>query len=203
MRVLIDFWVFLATLTGCIPSHTIRLFLYRYFFRVKIGKQTHLHWLGRFNQPSGIEIGNNCIIGNDFFLDGRYKRSWNKQMPVLQKAFIYAGELLSGKNKRVLHIGNNVSIAGWVRIFTMEHNIDDPHFSEIGEPVVIEDYVVIGSNAVILPGVRVGEGAVIATGAVVTKDVPPYTVVGGVPAREIKKRAGNLQYKLNFGRLFQ
>lgn len=54
-------------------------------------------------------------------------------------------------------------------------------------PVVIEDYVMVGANAVILEGVRVGEHSVVAAGAVVVEDVPPYTVVAGVPARVIKK----------------
>ena len=75
MRYIIDFWVFLCTLTGLIPSHTIRLFLYRYLFRIKIGKDSSIHWLARCNNPSGIEIGHNTVIGNDAFLDGRYKRS--------------------------------------------------------------------------------------------------------------------------------
>ena len=55
------------------------------------------------------------------------------------------------------------------------------------QPVVIEDEVLVGANAVILEGVTVGKGAVVAAGAVVTKDVPPYTVVAGVPARVIKQ----------------
>ena len=56
------------------------------------------------------------------------------------------------------------------------------------KPIVIEDYVWIATGAMILPGVTVGEGAVVAAGSVVTKDVPPWTVVAGNPAREVKKR---------------
>ena len=89
MRVIIDFWVFLCTLNGLILSHTIRLFLYRHLFRVKIGKQTHIHWLARFNQPSGVEIGNNCIIGNDAFFDGRFKRKWPENASFSQKLAYY------------------------------------------------------------------------------------------------------------------
>lgn len=187
MRFFIDLWVYLATLTGFIPSHTIRLFLYRYFFRVQIGKDSSIHWLARFNQPAGVSIGHNTIIGNDAFLDGRAK------------------QFLKYKKEHgfPLVIGNNVSIAGEVRIFTMEHNIDDPNFSETGGPVTIEDYVVIGTRVTILPGVTIGKGAVIASGAVVTKDVPAYTVVGGVPAVFIKNRSKDLQYHLKFARLFQ
>jgi acetyltransferase-like isoleucine patch superfamily enzyme len=195
MRAIIDFWVYLATLTGSIPSHTIRLFFYRTLFRIKIGKDSSIHWLARFNQPSGIEIGHNTIIGNDAFLDGRSKRPQNEKGSYLQ-------EFLSPK-RRPLKIGNNVSIAGEVRIFTMEHDIDDPEFTEIDGPVTIEDYVVIGTRVTILPGVHIGKGAVIASGAVVTHDVEPYSVVGGVPAKEIKKRSTDLRYTLKFARLFQ
>lgn len=200
MRFIIDFWIFLATLTGLIPSHTIRLFLYRYFFRIKIGHQSHIHWLARFNEPSGIEIGNNCIIGNDAFLDGRYSR----EQKTGQKGNIttYLKEFLN-PSYRPLKIGNNVSIAGEVRIYTMEHDINNPGFKEVSAPVFIDDFVVIGTRVIILPGVHIGRGAVIASGAVVTKDVPEYTVVGGVPAVFIKERNRDLKYKLNFARLFQ
>jgi len=199
MRGIIDFWVYLATLTGFIPSHTIRLFLYRHFFRIKIGKDSTIHWLARFNVPSGVEIGHNTIIGNDAFLDGRYKRLWTRGENKFTRYF----KEFFAPSERPLRIGNNVSIAGEVRIFTMEHDINDPNFAETGAPVVIEDYVVIGTRVTILPGVTVGKGAVIASGAVVTTNVEPYTVVGGVPAKFIKARSKDLRYTLKFARLFQ
>jgi maltose O-acetyltransferase len=187
MRFLIDFWVYCCTLTGYIPSHTIRLFLYRTLFGVKIGRNSSIHWRCEFNQPAGVEIGHNTIIGNDAFLDGRMKNflTYRKE---------HGASLI---------IGNNVSIAGEVRIYTMEHDIDSPDFSEIGAPVVIEDYVVIGTRVTILPGVHIGKGAVIASGAVVTGDVGEFEVVGGVPAKLIRHRNKNLAYTLKFARLFQ
>lgn len=199
MRFLIDLWVYLAILTGYIPSHTIRLFLYRNLFRIHIGRDSSIHWLARFNLPSGVSIGKNTIIGNDAFLDGRSKRQWKDGESKLGR---YWREFFAPSD-RPLTIGNNVSIAGEVRIYTMEHDIDDPHFAEIAAPVVIDDYVVIGTRVTILPGVRVGRGAVIASGAVVTKDVAPYAVVGGVPAKFIKERSHDLKYTLKFARLFQ
>lgn len=199
MRFFIDLWVYFATLTGYIPSHTIRLFLYRNIFRVRIGRDSSMHWRAEFNVPSGVAIGHNTIIGNDAFLDGRTKRQWkegeSKMMGYLKEFF--------APQIRSLRIGNNVSIAGEVRIYTMEHDIDDPHFAEIAGDVVIEDYVVIGTRVTMLPGVHIGRGAVIASGAVVTKDVEPYAVVGGVPAKFIKERSKDLKYTLKFARLFQ
>lgn len=199
MRALIDFWVYLATLTGYIPSHTIRLFLYRYVFRVKIGKDSSIHWRAQFNLPSGVSIGHNTIIGNDAFLDGRSKRIWKKGENKLAGYF----KNLFHPTQFPLTIGNNVSIAGEVRMYTMEHDVESPDFEEVGAPVVIEDYAVIGTRVTILPGVTIGKGAVAASGAVVTKDVAPYTVVGGVPAQFIKFRSKDLRYTLKFARLFQ
>lgn len=199
MRVIIDFWVFLATRTGYIPSHTIRLFLYRHAFRIRIGKDSTIHWFARFNQPTGIEIGHNTVIGNDAFLDGRFPRGFDRSN---MNPWRYMKEFLH-PHVKPLRIGNNVSIAGEVRIFTMEHDVNDPFFKETGRPVVIDDYAVIGTRVTILPGVHIGKGAVIASGAVVTKNVAPYTVVGGIPAQYIKDRSRNLRYTLKFARLFQ
>ncbi len=199
MRWIIDFWVYVATLTGFIPSHIVRLFLYRYFFGVRVGRDSSIHWRAEFNNPAGVVIGHNTIIGNDAFLDGRFKRVVGEGKSRLNS---YLSQL-KGKGTRPLTIGNNVAIAGEVRIYTMQHDIDDPDFAEVGAPVVIEDYVVIGSRVTILPGVTIGRGAVVASGAVVTRDVAPFTVVGGVPAVFIRNRAKNLHYTLKFARLFQ
>jgi maltose O-acetyltransferase len=152
----------------------------------------------KFNQPTGVAIGHNTIIGNDAFLDGRFKRAWKGSE---SKAAFYLKELLA-PTSHPLKIGNNVSIAGEVRIYTMEHDVDSPTFEEVGAPVIIDDYVVIGTRVTILPGVHIGRGAVIASGAVVTHDIEPFSVVGGVPAKEIKKRNQDLRYTLKFARVF-
>jgi maltose O-acetyltransferase len=201
LRICIDFFVYCCTIVGYIPSHTIRLFLYRHIFRIRIGTDSSIHWRAEFNVPSGVSIGNNSIIGNDAFFDGRYKRI-SGSGNVKNKLMSYFRQLFYAEYFP-LQIGNNVSIAGEVRIYTMEHDIESPDFEEISGQVVIEDYVVIGSRVTILPGVNIGKGAVIASGAVVTKDVQPFTVVGGVPAKYIKDRTKNLHYNLKFARFFQ
>jgi tetrahydrodipicolinate N-acetyltransferase len=84
---------------------------------------------------------------------------------------VLGGRATTGKN---CHVGAGAVLAGV---------IEPPS----AQPVIIEDEVVIGANAVVLEGVKVGKGAVVAAGAIVTEDVPPYTVVAGVPARVIKE----------------
>jgi maltose O-acetyltransferase len=142
---------------------------------VKLAPTSSIHWKARFFYPQGLTVGPNCIVGNDAFFDAR-----------------------DG-----ITLGSNVNIAAEVRIYTREHDIDSPDFAEIGGPVVIGDYAYIGTRVTILPGVRIGEGAVVASGAVVTKDVPPFMLVGGVPARVIRERSHDLRYTLCYAKRFQ
>lgn len=88
-------------------------------------------------------------------------------------------------------IGSHVNLAQGITVTALNHNFDNPalRIDEQGvstSPVSISDDVWIGANAVVLPGVSIGRHAVVAAGAVVTHDVPPYTVVGGIPAKVIK-----------------
>jgi maltose O-acetyltransferase len=92
-------------------------------------------------------------------------------------------------------IGSNVSIGDWVRmgrdvmIITQNHRYTrETYEGYIRKPVRIDDNVWIGNRVIILPGVTVGRNAIIGAGAVVTKDVEPYSIVGGVPAKHIKWR---------------
>jgi len=162
-------------LVGHVPSHVLRRVVYQHVFRMRIGKRSSIHWRARFRKPSKLVIGNHCVIGECAMIDAR-----------------------SG-----VVIGDNVNIAGEVAIYTLEHDPDSPTFDVKGGPVIIEDYVYIGSRVVILPGVRIGYGAVVATGAVVTQNVAPYHIVGGVPARFIRERNRDLRYKLDFALPFQ
>ncbi len=173
-RALDDTALFACTLVGNLPSHRVRNLVYR-LVGLSVPRSSALAWRARFYAPYGITVGQHTTIGNDAFLDGRCG----------------------------LRIGSCVSIAGEVRIFTMEHDIDDADFRAVGGPVTIEDYAVLGTRVTVLPGVQVGRGAVVASGAVVTADVPPYTVVGGVPARPLRQRSSALRYRLGQRRLFQ
>jgi acetyltransferase-like isoleucine patch superfamily enzyme len=87
-----------------------------------------------------------------------------------------------------VRIGSGVLIAANVTITSRGHNVDLPRWSVTKDaPIVIGDDVWIGAGAIVLPGVTIGRGAVVAAGAVVTEDVPPFTVAGGVPAKTIKQ----------------
>jgi acetyltransferase-like isoleucine patch superfamily enzyme len=97
-----------------------------------------------------------------------------------------------------LTIGDNVSISPDVTILTATHGLNDPAFGVEHYPVTIEDHVWIGTRALILPGVTLGQGSVVAAGAVVTRDVAPLEVVAGVPARRIADRdASATEYLLD------
>ena len=91
-------------------------------------------------------------------------------------------------------IGNNCSISHSVNIITGSHDVSSPSFASYYLPIIIEDNVWIGINATILSGIRIGQGAVVCAGAVVTKDVPPFCIIAGIPAKIIKKRPKNLSY---------
>jgi putative colanic acid biosynthesis acetyltransferase WcaF len=169
-----DLSLYLLTMAGYVPSHRFRNALYR-AFGVKRAKSSSIHWRARFFCPEGLTIGEYCTIGNDGFFDAR----------------------------EGITLGECVNIAAEVRIYTREHDIDDPFFAECGGPVVIEDYAYIGTRVTILPGVCIGKGAVVASGAVVTKDVAPYMLAGGVPARAIRERSHDLRYRLGYAKRFQ
>lgn len=97
-----------------------------------------------------------------------------------------------------VRIDSDVSVSRGVSIVTAEHVIDDPDFGAIVAGVHLGSRSWLGIGAIVLPGVTVGEGAVVAAGAVVTKDVEPYVVVGGAPARPLRTRPGPMSYELDF-----
>jgi acetyltransferase-like isoleucine patch superfamily enzyme len=105
-------------------------------------------------------------------------------------------------NRGFITIGDNVSISAEVCILTADHDPQSRDFSGTIRPVTIEDYVFIGTRAMILPGVTLAKGSFIAAGAVVTKNVEPFTIVAGVPAKPIGKRRTDLDYSAHYERLF-
>jgi acetyltransferase-like isoleucine patch superfamily enzyme len=159
----------LCNCTGHIPVQTIRMALYRWFFKVKAGKGTNIYRGCELRSPWRIRIGEGTSIGDHCILDGR------------------AG----------LVIGNSVNMSTGVWVWTQQHDKDDRHFKVVGKAVTIEDYAWIGGRVIVLPGVRIGKGAVVASGSVVTKDVEPYAVVAGMPARKVGERSRDLDYRID------
>lgn len=103
-----------------------------------------------------------------------------------------------------LVIGRNVSISAGTWLITGTHDINDPSFADVYAPIRIDDYVWIGSRATILAGVTIGKGAVVMAGAVVTRDVAPYTIVGGAPAQvKGERQLRALTYAQNYRPLFE
>jgi len=151
------------------PSHTLRLLVLRRM-GMKTGKRVTVYAYGEIRSPWKIKIGNNSIVGHYCLLDGR----------------------------RSIEIGENVNISRGVWIWTLQHGPQSPTFATKGVPVIIKDYVWLGARCMILPGCEIGEGAVVAAGSVVTHSVPPYAIVGGVPAKIIGKRSENLTYELDY-----
>jgi acetyltransferase-like isoleucine patch superfamily enzyme len=140
--------------------------------------------------PRGIEIGPRTIV-----MHGAVLHVYNfRNMP--HSRIKIGGDCLIGEYSVIrgqggVQIGDRVYTSPFTQIIAVNHVFDDPNrpFVEQGitaEGIIIEDDVWLGAGAIITDGVRVGKGAVVAAGAVVTKDVPPHTVVGGVPAKPIK-----------------
>lgn len=155
-------------LLGHLPGRRLRTFLARRLLGLRAAPGSVLYQWRDLRSPSGIEIGEGSVIGHWATLDGR----------------------------RGLRIGRNVNCSSEVALWTLQHDLDDRRFGVEGGPIVIEDYAWISFRATVLPGVRIGRGAVVAANAVVTGDVEEYTIVGGIPARPIGTRSRDLEYSL-------
>jgi len=128
---------------------------------------------------TGSRIGRNtCIQKVKFFTFGK--------LIVGSNTIINSGCYLD--SRRGITIGNNVVLAHNTKIYTLGHDFEDETFATKGKPVVVEDYAVVFANAMIMPGVTIGKGAVVLPGSVVSKSVEPMTVVGGNPAKFIRNR---------------
>jgi acetyltransferase-like isoleucine patch superfamily enzyme len=157
-----------------IPFHFVRLFFYRHIVKLKIGEGSHIFMEAWVDTRKNFFIGKNSTINEKCRLD----------------------------NRGGIYIGDNVSISSQVCILTGDHDIRSPYFEGRVRPVKIEDYVFIGTRAMILPGVTLGKGCVVGAGSIVTKDVAPFAIVAGSPAKLVGHRTENLDYTAFYPRLF-
>ncbi len=145
--------------------------------------------------PKGVEIGSNTLVMHGAVLHVyNFRGLPHSGIKIGNDSLIGEYSVIRGQGG--VTIGDRVFTSPMTQIIAVNHIFDDPSrpFSEQGitaEGIIIEDDVWLGSACVITDGVRVGKGAVVAAGAVVTKDVPAHTVVGGVPARVIKEIDGD------------
>ena len=157
---------------GYIPSHHIRNSIYKYIYRCHLEKNVIIYNGCQIRGHKKLFIGNNSIIGDRCVLDAR----------------------------NGIVIGENVNLSTNVQIWTEQHDHNDPMFRSTANnsyKVEIGNRAWLGPDTIVLHGVHIGEGSVVAAGAVVTHDVLPFTIVAGIPAKEIKKRNINLEYEFN------
>jgi acetyltransferase-like isoleucine patch superfamily enzyme len=152
---------------GFCPSRAVRALLYRHAFGMKLHATSSVGGLCEVLSPWKICVGEASSIGPRCILDGRCG----------------------------IQVGRSVNISWDVKVWTLEHDPQSPDFAARGAAVRIDDYAWLGSGATILPGIHIGEGAVVAAGAVVTRDVEPYAIVAGNPAHPVGQRNRGLRYR--------
>lgn len=141
----------------------VRRLVFKLVFK-KLGRGGLIDYRTYFRYPSKISIGDNSFINH---------------------YCAFYGSSLQGVE---IVIGNNVALGPHVKILTATHDYSDFYLKDVAATVVVGDNVWVGGGSIILPGVTLGEGAVIGAGSVVTKDVEPYMIAVGNPARVIKAR---------------
>lgn len=141
----------------------------------KIGEGTTILMRCKFYCAKGLVIGKYSVINSNCLIDSR-------------------GDV---------YIGNSVSISEGSVILSSDHDMNSNDFRGRTRKVHIEDYVWLGFRSLVLPGISIDKGAVVAAGSVVTKSVSASAVVGGVPAKLINMRKGVPKYQLNYKRFLQ
>jgi acetyltransferase-like isoleucine patch superfamily enzyme len=169
-----DLFLVGANLLLRIPGHRVRHAILRHLAGAEIGARCAFERGIRITARGGLRIGERCNINHGVLLDG-------------------GGGLV---------IGSLVNISPEALLLTTEHDPDSPHFEGRDREVVVGDRVWIASRAIILPGASIGEGAVVAAGAVVRGEVPTWSIVAGNPARVVRSRSREAQAELAYYQRF-
>lgn len=155
------------TVINKIPSRHMRKWFYQ-LLGAKMGGKTFPCRRVEILLPMGLELSDRVAVGWFAELDAR-----------------------GG-----ITVGHDTNISSHVKLITGSHDIDDPKFEADFKPIRIGHHCWIGTGATVLQGINIGDGAIVAAGAVVTKDIPSYEVWGGVPAKFIRKRTVELEYNI-------
>lgn len=170
------------------------------------GKSSRFEKIGYLLGAKCISIGERCYFANGFYLTAwdSIKRQTNKNGEIIEgmlsPKIIISDNCNFGASNHItcthsIFIGDNFLSGKWVTITDNSHGLTNRNMLEIlptkrpiysKGPIVIGKNVWVGDKVTILPGVTIGDGAVIAANSVVTKDVPSYCVVAGIPAKDIK-----------------
>lgn len=168
----------------------------RYASNIRLGKGSYLDENVYIHAtPGGVEIGANTYVMHGAVLHVyNFRGLPNAGIRIGHDSLI--GEYTVIRGQGGVTIGNRVYTSPMTQLIAVNHIFDDPERSFVdqgitAQGIVVEDDVWLGANAVVTDGVRIGKGAVVAASAVVTKDVPPHSVVAGVPARVIKQIDGS------------
>lgn len=154
------------------PSHAVRNWVYRNIYLVDKHKTSVIYFGCEIRCGVNLHIDKGSIIGDNCILDAR----------------------------QGIYIGENVNLSSEVHLWTEAHDVNDPYFRSMPcnhGPIHIGDRAWLGANVTVLDKVNIGEGAVVCSGAVVTKDVEPYAIVAGIPAKKIGERNRDLRYEFN------
>lgn len=150
-------------LTLDLMPHFIRYIFFKLLFK-KYGKNVMIDYKTFFRYMGGIQIGNNVSInrGCEFFT--------------------------SANLGTIIDIKDNVTFSPNVKLYSAGHDYKYFNLPDTSGNIIIKEYVWIGANSIILQGVTIGESSVVSANSIVTRDIPPYSVVAGIPATIIKKR---------------
>ncbi|WP_165848146.1 acyltransferase [Paraburkholderia lacunae] len=158
-----------------VPFHFVRRNWYRKIMKFDVADSSAVLMGVTFDARKGFVIGENSVVNEFARMDTR-------------------GGIV---------LGRNVSVSSRATILTASHDPNSEHFAGYEQGVAVGDFAWIGLNAVIMPGVTIGEGAVVAAGAVVTRSVKPFDIVAGVPAKPVGRRNTDLRYSTRYQRLFK
>lgn len=156
---------------GKFPSQKYRLWMLKHIFCMDLADKVVIYSWDTIRAPWNITVGKGTVIGDGVILDGR----------------------------NFITIGANVNISTAVSIYTEQHDINDPYFRSLnsGGEVIIEDRAWISSHTSILPKVHVGEGAVLGSGGLTAKNLEPFSIYVGIPAKKIGERSKDLKYEFD------